>query len=102
MDMQCAGALRYITVERSTSLRGEQAGRIPIQPLENVLSPIPSKLRDPLVGAAAELPEGKFTGVVFANELLDNMPFDLYERQGRHWFRVLIAHEKRGRIRGNS
>jgi SAM-dependent MidA family methyltransferase len=53
---ECAGALRYVAVERSA----EQCGRHPAG-----------------VESRGELPEGRFDGVVVMNELLDNLPFRL-------------------------
>jgi SAM-dependent MidA family methyltransferase len=39
--------------------------------------PSPQPAAGPLATSLAELPSGKFIGVVLANELLDNLPFDL-------------------------
>ena len=73
----CAGALRYLCVERSAVLRDRQREHLPIRsPLEVVDGSLPG----PLVGQLAELPDGPFDGVVIANELLDNLAFRLLER----------------------
>jgi SAM-dependent MidA family methyltransferase len=45
----------------------------------------------PVVSALAELPSGRFTGVVFANELLDNLPFRLFERREAIWWEVRVG-----------
>lgn len=54
-----AGALRYVAVERSAALRARHPEG---------------------VDSRAELPDGPIVGVVLANELLDNLPFKLFER----------------------
>jgi SAM-dependent MidA family methyltransferase len=94
-DMMCASSLRYVTIERSAALRGEQAGRLPLQDLDTVLDQT-AVLRGPIVAATSDLPQGEYPGVVFANELLDNLPVDLYERRGRHWYRVLVGVSREG------
>lgn len=53
---QCAPALRYVAVELSAAQRGRHPDA---------------------VESVAAVPEGPFTGVVVANELLDNLPFRL-------------------------
>jgi SAM-dependent MidA family methyltransferase len=42
------------------------------------------------VAVLGELPAGAFEGVVFANELLDNLPFDVLEKSAG-WCEVLIT-----------
>jgi SAM-dependent MidA family methyltransferase len=67
----CIAALRYICVERSAMLRrqvGEVAG----------------------VTVAEELPPGPITGVILANELLDNLAFRLLERLPGGWAEVFV------------
>jgi len=66
----CGPALRYVAVERSGALRAEQPNG---------------------VESAASLPAGPFTGVVLANELLDNLPFGLLERQAEGWAEVRVT-----------
>jgi len=44
-----------------------------------------------MVTSLAELPALTFDGVVFANELLDNLPFDLLERRQGTWHEVRVA-----------
>ncbi len=65
----CRPALRYIAVERSAVLRGQH-------PTE--------------VESVAELPPGPVTGVVLANELIDNLPFRLLERDPDGWQEVRV------------
>lgn len=52
----CAGALRYVAVEVSVAQRERHPDG---------------------VESRADLPSGRFTGVILANELLDNLPFRL-------------------------
>lgn len=87
-------SLRYITVERSGLLRGEQTGRLPLVPYAELME---ARARSgPLAAALDEMPTGRFTGVILANELLDNLPVDLYERRGREWHEVRIGFSKEG------
>lgn len=65
----CAPAMRYVAVERSAALRAQHPAG---------------------VESRAELPDEPFTGVVLANELLDNLPFDLLERTAAGWAEVLV------------
>ena len=62
----CGPALRYVAVERSSALRA--------------LYP----------QSVATMPSEPFTGVIFANELLDNLPFGLRERTEEGWAEVLV------------
>ena len=88
----CAAALRYVLVERSARWREVQAQRLSLEPAALVLGPVVAGDPDegpqpvtgigPLVTALSDLPAGPFTGVVMANELLDNLPFRLLERRG--------------------
>lgn len=66
----CGPALRYVAVERSAVLRGQHPAG---------------------VESAAALPQEPFTGVVLANELLDNLPFGLLERQAGGWAEVRVG-----------
>ena len=65
----CAAALRYVTVERSAAQRA---------------------LHPDGVEARADLPAGPVTGVVLANELLDNVPFRLVEHTADGWAEVWV------------
>jgi SAM-dependent MidA family methyltransferase len=68
--LACRAALRYLTVERSAAQR----------------------LRHPAeVDARATFDVAPFTGVVLANELLDNLPFDLVEWREGAWHDVRVA-----------
>ncbi len=66
----CGPALRYVAVERSAALRGQHPAG---------------------VESAGALPEEPFAGVVLANELLDNLPFGLLERQAGGWAEVRVG-----------
>jgi SAM-dependent MidA family methyltransferase len=132
----CAGALRYVLVERVARLRAEQLARLPVADPAQVLgpaSPPSSRPEDdeddegdevgrddvggaavvgaeadedaengeavavtvaragPLVTALAELPAGPLTGVVLANELLDDLPWRLLERGVGKWNEVRVG-----------
>ncbi len=97
----CAQALRYVLVERSARWRERQSARLPLEPAGLVLGPMVVADADvgpepvagigPLVTALAELPVGPFTGVVLANELLDNLAFRLLERGPGGWLEVRVG-----------
>jgi len=99
----CAPALRYVAVEVSPALRAAIAGRVALEDPAQVLgprSPAPGGDADrpptrpgvgPIATCVAELPAGPLTGVVLANELLDNLPFDVYARAGGAWLEVRVA-----------
>ena len=81
----CAEALRYVLVERSAALRRAHEELIDRSPgpcarLESV----------------ADLPPGPVTGVIIANELLDNLPCRLLERTAGGWSEVYVAVEPAG------
>lgn len=104
----CATALRYLMVERSERLRERQPSVLPIEPAATVLGPMAPSDEDDFEGAAAlpgggprvaslgELPVGPFTGVVLANELLDNLPFSLLERTASGWSEVRVTEVEDG------
>ena len=54
---ECSRAMRYVAVE--------------ISPSQRAMHPAGIESR-------ADMPSGRFTGIVFANELLDNLPFRLF------------------------
>ncbi len=97
----CAPALHYVLVERSAALREEQAERLPLEPVADALGPATSHDLDeapvpvggtgPTVSALDEMPARMFDGVVFANELLDNLAFDVVERTPSGWAEVRIG-----------
>ncbi len=73
-----AGALRMVLVELS--------------PAQRALHP-----EHPLVASVAQvsdvLPQGVSAGVIVANELLDNMPFDVVRRTGGGWEELRVTVE---------
>ena len=84
-------ALRYVLVERSPGLRAAQRDLLTVEPFEDALgpmvrddedAPVPVTGMGPIVTALDDLPAVPLTGVVFANELLDNLPFRVVERRG--------------------
>jgi len=96
-EPECISALRYVAVERSASLRTEHIGTLPVNTPERVLSLDPEVIRrGPAVASMADLPEGKFTGVVIANELLDNLAVDIYEWRAGRWHEVRVGLSKHG------
>jgi SAM-dependent MidA family methyltransferase len=101
---ECGPALRYVLVERSDALRRVQASRLPLEPAALALGPMlahdpdlgarPSPGSGPLATALAELPVGPFDGVVLANELLDNLPFRLFQNAGEgRWAEVRVGED---------
>jgi SAM-dependent MidA family methyltransferase len=98
---RCAPALRYVLVERSAGLRAAQAEHLPLEPAELVLGPAMPPEPDeepvavpgsgPMMAALEELPAGPAVGVVFANELADNLPFRIVERTAGGWNEIRVA-----------
>ncbi|UDY33910.1 SAM-dependent methyltransferase [Dermatobacter hominis] len=101
----CAPALRYVLVERSAVLRRAQAEHLALSHPFEVLGPpgdadegVPSPVAGsgPLVCSLPDLPAEAVDGVVVANELLDNVPFRLFERapvgdEGDGWLEVRVT-----------
>ena len=96
----CLAALRYVMVERSAQLRDEQRERMAIEPPDEALGPFlvleegeapePQGGQGPIVTALDELPAVRVTGVVVANELLDNLPVHVVERGEDGWLEVRV------------
>jgi SAM-dependent MidA family methyltransferase len=98
----CAPALRYVLVERSARQRDRHREHLRLDPPafafgpEDDDSPLPQpSRRGPIVVSLAELPRPAAPCVVLANELLDNLPFDLWERHDTGWAEVLVDAELR-------
>jgi SAM-dependent MidA family methyltransferase len=98
----CAPALRYVLVERSAVLRGEQRELLTVEPADEALGPFvrsadPDDLDElvpgsgPIVTSIEDLPGITFDGVVVANELLDNLPVRIVERTDRGWSEVRVG-----------
>ena len=100
---RCAPALRYLCVERAPVLRGAAEALLTVEPPANVLGGVGGDDDDdgppvtggsgPVVAVLADLPKVRFRGVVLANELLDNLPFDLLERTSTGWDEVRVGVE---------
>lgn len=99
-DPRCAGAMRYVLVERSPVLRRAQeriltltdpalsfAGVGDDDEESDQRRPPPG----PIVTSLGELPTGPFVGVVLANELLDNLPVRIAERTTAGWSEVRVT-----------
>ena len=97
----CAGALRYVLVERSASLRDEQRERLALEPPDEALGPfmLADDGESPRAGARtgpdrhrARRPARRCAsrGVVLANELFDNLPVHVVERAADGWLEVRV------------
>jgi SAM-dependent MidA family methyltransferase len=87
----CSRALRYVLVERSEALRSLHADGLPLVEPEHAFSGVESPEDEdggdeprpdhlgvgPLAVSLSDFPAITFTGVVLANELMDNLPFGL-------------------------
>jgi NADH dehydrogenase [ubiquinone] 1 alpha subcomplex assembly factor 7 len=104
----CAPALRYVLVERSARLRAEQHDLLVLEPPDEALGPVmladpaddqrdrdlaamPAPGMGPIVTSLPALPGIAVTGVLLANELLDNLPVRLVERDASGWNEVRVA-----------
>jgi NADH dehydrogenase [ubiquinone] 1 alpha subcomplex assembly factor 7 len=80
---RCGDALRYVMVERSDRQRGDAFARVVAECFPG-LNEVP-------VATAPDLPSGPLTGVVLANELLDNLAPRLLERTSEGWAEIHVA-----------
>jgi SAM-dependent MidA family methyltransferase len=100
----CSPALRYVLVERSAAMRESQAGQVALELPAFVLGPsVPGGAdsddesvryvpgQGPMATSLAELPALPLTGVILANELLDNLAFDLVEYREGAWQEVRVG-----------
>jgi SAM-dependent MidA family methyltransferase len=96
----CAPALRYVCVERSATLRLAADALLPIEPAENVFGAVVGGDLDEervvtgtgtVVAMLDDLPLVPVTGMVLANELLDNLPFRVLERRDGTWHELYVA-----------
>jgi SAM-dependent MidA family methyltransferase len=88
-------------VERSPVARAAQAAGLPLEPVTDALGPavrvgpdeepVPVTGLGPVVGALDELPALPVDGVVLANELLDNLAFEIVVRTERGWDEVRVG-----------
>jgi SAM-dependent MidA family methyltransferase len=96
----CAPALRWVLVERSAAQRASHADHLPLVPAEMAFGPEDHDSarpqpagRGPLVVSLADLPRPSGPCVVLANELLDNLRFDVWERRSGGWWEVRVSAE---------
>lgn len=104
----CATALRYVLVERSAAQRGLHRERLPLEDPAHAFASVAEDPDDdevvvppppgPMVVSLAELPRTPGPCVVLANELLDNLPFDLIERTADGWAEVRVGVEGDGLV----
>ena len=102
----CGPALHYVLVERSETLREEHAAYLPLEPLADVLGPAtrhdPDEAPEPVGGLGPiassldEFPARVVDGVIVANELLDNLAFEVLERTEHGWSEVRVGLERDG------
>ena len=87
---RCGPALRWALVERSEAQRALHPDHLPHlgAPGDDAAWPAPGG--GPLVASAGRRPCGP-AHVVLANELLDNLPFDLAERGSSRWEEVRLV-----------
>ena len=102
---ECTAALRYVLVERSAVLRQRQGTGLELELPAFALGPVqwatedddqdprPVTATGPLVTSLAEFPAQPFSGVVIANELLDNLSFNLLERWDDGWAELRVGEE---------
>lgn len=75
----CGHALRLVLVERSGALRAKH--------------PVEAR-----VESRATMPEGPIVGVILANELLDNLAFELLLRSANRWVEARVGLKPDGRL----
>jgi NADH dehydrogenase [ubiquinone] 1 alpha subcomplex assembly factor 7 len=98
----CAPALRYVLVERSAALRARQAEHLSLE--DPALAFAPDRAEDedgdihppevatgPIVVSLDSMPRLHGSAFVLANELLDNLPFDVLERRDGQWHEVRVG-----------
>lgn len=92
---ECSPALRYLMVERSAEQRALHAEHLDGWMGDLDAAGVDSFVRDPQPGpqfaSSSTAPDG-FTGVVLANELLDNLAFDIVRHDGAGNFERLDVH----------
>ncbi len=98
----CAPALHYVLVERADALRAHHGDHLALvddlgaegdQPGDQTGG---AAAGGPWVASRARPPAGPLTGVVLANELLDNLAFGLVERGPSGWREVRVAVDEAG------
>jgi SAM-dependent MidA family methyltransferase len=92
----CASALRWVLVERSAAQRELHPDHLPHVGEVGAGPGWSAPGAGPLVASAGARPDGD-AHVVLANELLDNLPFDLALRGATGWDEVRLAEGADGR-----
>jgi len=92
---ECSPALRYLMVERSAEQRALHAEHLDGWMGDLDAAGVDTFVRDlqpgPQFASSSTAPDG-FTGVVLANELLDNLAFDIVRHDGERNFERLDVH----------
>jgi SAM-dependent MidA family methyltransferase len=95
----CAPALRYVLVERSARLRARHGEHLALESAAHAFAPDHDENEEggvldlptgPIVVSLEELPR-VVASVVIANELLDNLPIDLLQREGDRTCEVRVG-----------
>ena len=97
---RCAAALRYLLVDAAEPMRAlHRTQRLPIVEASELLGQIDVsedgdhlvvRGQGPLVGSLASLPDEPLH-IILANELLDNLPFDVAQRVDGRWAEVRVG-----------
>ncbi len=100
---RCARSLRYLMVERSSSQRARHPEHLAGWTGESDGAALDRVARSPLGGegpaftSTAAVPQN-FTGVVVANELLDNLAFDVVRRGPGGWEELSVGLDQAGEL----
>jgi SAM-dependent MidA family methyltransferase len=101
----CAAALRWVLVDRSPAMRMRHVDHLPLSPAAMAFAPEDDDSpreqptgRGPIAVSIADLPRVPAPCVVLANELLDNLPFDLWERRRGVWWEVRVGLDGSGAL----
>ncbi len=100
----CAPALRLVLVERSARQRARHGEHLQLEDPSQAFAPDrgddeeaddepAAGPRGPIVVSLAAMPRVGRPCVVVANELLDNLPFDLFEHRDGRWREVRVGLE---------
>jgi len=93
----CGPSLSYLLVERSAAQRAHHGEHLPgwegERAGDDLLAAVstPTRGRGPVFASSATMPERLGSGVVVANELLDNLPFDVVRPSGGGAERMAVA-----------
>jgi len=96
----CLAALTYVLVEQSEALRARHGEHLPMSEPAFAFAPVDAdglplvadaEDRGPVFVSLAERPAAPICGVVLANELLDNLPFDQLAFVDGGWREVRVA-----------